>query len=57
MEYKQVISVEAAKGQLNSEWIYEIIVSPKMQTKIYKDFCLTKKNEDRSTFLVIFLWV
>ena len=21
------------KGQLNSEWIYEVIVSPKMQTK------------------------
>ena len=26
------------KGQLNSEWIYEVIVSPKMQTKNYKDF-------------------
>ena len=28
-----------AKGQLNSEWIYEIIVSPKMPTKNFKDFC------------------
>ena len=30
------------KGQLKSEWIYEVIVSPKMQTKNYKDFCPTK---------------
>ena len=29
------------KGQLNSEWIYEIIVSPKIPTKIYRDFCPT----------------
>ena len=27
------------KGQLNSEWIYEVIVSPKMPTKKLKDFC------------------
>ena len=32
------------KGQLNSEWIYEVIISPKMQTKNYKDFCPTKKT-------------
>ena len=25
--------VKVAKGQLNSEWVYEVIVSPKMQTK------------------------
>ena len=30
---------EWIKGQLNSEWIYEVIVSPKMPTKIFKDFC------------------
>ena len=29
------------KGQLNSEWIYEVIVSPKMPTKNYQDFCPT----------------
>ena len=28
-----------AKGQFNSEWIYEVIVSPKMPTKNLKDFC------------------
>ena len=27
------------KGQLNSELIYEFIVSPKMPTKSLKDFC------------------
>ena len=32
------------KGRLNSEWSYEIIVSPKMQTKNYKDFCSTKQT-------------
>ena len=32
------------KGQLHSEWIYEVIVSPKMQTKNYKDFCPTKQT-------------
>ena len=30
-------------GQLNSEWIYEVIVSPKMPAKNYKDFCLTEQ--------------
>ena len=30
---------ENAKGQLNSEWIYEVIVSLKMPTKNLKDFC------------------
>ena len=27
------------KGQLNSEWIYEVIVSPKIPTQNYRDFC------------------
>ena len=27
------------KGQLNSEWIYEVIVCPKTPTKNYRDFC------------------
>ena len=26
---------QIAKGQLNSEWIYEVIVSPQMPTKNY----------------------
>ena len=32
------IACSRPKGQLNWEWIYEVIVSPKMQTKNYKDF-------------------
>ena len=32
------------KGQSNSEWIHEFIVSPKMPTKNYKDFCPTKQS-------------
>ena len=32
------------KGRLNSEWIYEVIISPKMQTQNYKDFCPTKQT-------------
>ena len=36
--------IEGSKGQLNSKWIDEVIVSPKMQTKNYKDFCPTKQT-------------
>ena len=35
------------KGQLKSEWIYEVIVSPKMQTK--------NTNKDHSTIFGDFL--
>ena len=43
-----------AKGQLNSEWIYEVIVSPKMQTKNFMDFCPTIQTRIVAFFLVIF---
>ena len=33
------------KGQLNSEWIYDGIVSPKMPTKNFKNFFLTPYNK------------
>ena len=42
------------KGQLNSDCIYEVIFSPKMQTKIFKDFCPTKQTRIIALFLVIF---
>ena len=29
----------AVKGQLISEWIYEVIVSPKIRTKNCQNFC------------------
>ena len=43
-----------AKGQLNTESIYKVIVSPKMQTKDYKDFCPTKQTRIVALLLVIF---
>ena len=36
------------KCQLNSEWIYEVIVSPKMPTKNYQDFCPGSLFEGRA---------
>ena len=36
-----LISFHVSKGQLNSEWIYDVIVSPKMPTKNFSDFCPT----------------
>ena len=44
------------KGQLNSEWIYEVIVSPKIPTKNYKDFCPGSLLEGKAEFSVIFGW-
>ena len=46
----------AYKGQLNSEWTYEVIVSPKMPTKNHQDFCLGSLLEVRAEILVIFSW-
>jgi hypothetical protein len=40
------------QGQLNSEWIYEVIISPKMQNKNYKDFCPTIQTRIIALFLV-----
>ena len=44
------------KGQLNSEWIYEVIVSPKVPTKNCKDFCPGSLLEGRAEILQIFGW-
>ena len=33
------VESSATKGQLSSEWIYEVIVCPKITTKNYRDFC------------------
>ena len=43
------------KGQLNSEWIYEVNISPKMQTKFFKDFCPTKQTKIVALFFGDFL--
>ena len=42
------------KGQLNSEWIYEVIVSPKMPTKNWKDFCPESLLEGRTKIFPTF---
>ena len=42
------------KGGLNSEWIYEVIISPKMPTKKY--FCPGSLLQGRAEILVIFGW-
>ena len=36
---KSIENSLGCKGQLNSEWIYEVNISPKIQTKNYRYFC------------------
>jgi hypothetical protein len=43
-EQVPILLPRSPKGQLNSELIYEVIVSPKMPTKNYKDFFPTKQT-------------
>ena len=45
-----------SKGQLNSEWIYEVIVSPEIPPKNYRDFCPGSLLEGRADIFVIFDW-
>ena len=40
------------KGQLNSEWIYEVTVSPKMPTKYFPDFCPERVGQKSGKILV-----
>ena len=40
------------KGQLNSEWIYDVIISPKMPTKKFPDFCPERVGQKPGNFLV-----
>ena len=44
IEWTEHTILPEIKVQLNSECIHEVIVSPKMQTLNYKDFCPTKKT-------------
>ena len=45
-----------SRGQLNSEWIYEVIVSPKMPTKNYQDFCPGSLLEGRAEIFQFLGW-
>ena len=44
------------KSQLNSKWIYEVIVSSKIPTKNYRDFCPGSLLEGMAKISVIFGW-
>ena len=46
----------ASKGQLDSEGIYAVIVSSKIPTKDYRDFCPGSLLEGRAKMSVIFGW-
>ena len=46
----------SSKGQLNSESIYEVIVSSKIPTKSYRDFCPGSLLEGRAKISVILGW-
>ena len=50
------IMLRIGKGQLNSEWIYDVIVSSKMPTKNFKDFCPGSWLKGRAKISVIFGW-
>jgi hypothetical protein len=47
---------DIAKGQLNSERLYEVIISSKIPTKNYWDFCPGSLLEGRTKISVIFGW-
>ena len=49
-----VWKMKICKGHLNSEWLYEVIVSPKIPTKNYQDFCPGSLLEGRAEVLGIF---
>ena len=46
----------APKGHLNSEWIYEVIISPNVWTNNLKYFCPWSLLEGRAEILQIFGW-
>ena len=55
-ETERAASSPSVKGQLNSEWIYEVIVSSKIPAKNYRDFCPRSLLEGRAKIFVIFGW-
>ena len=53
----KTMSRDISKGHLNSEWICEVIVFPKMPTKHFVDFCPGSLLEGRAEIFVIFGWL
>ena len=54
-EKKKYILLEFSKGQLNSEWIYEVINSPKSQPKI-KEISALPSNKLPGQKSLILCW-
>ena len=52
----EILKLVFIKGQLNSKWIYEVIVSPEMLTNNYQDFFPGSLVEGKTEILVIFSW-
>ena len=46
------IACIATKGQLISEWIHEVIVSPKIWTKHFQDFCSVVGQKSWQIFIL-----
>ena len=55
-ENKHLPATVCTKGQLNSEWIYEVVVSSKMPTKNLKNFFPGSLLEGKAEILQIFGW-
>ena len=55
LTYRQKI-LDLIKGQLNSNWIYEVIISSKISTKNYRDFCPGSLLEGRAEISTNFGW-
>ena len=50
---KEVASpIDIPKGRLNSEWIFEVIISPKIPTKNVTDFFPERVGQKSEKFLV-----
>ena len=52
VEISKKFGQKMAKGQLFSGWIYEVIVSPKMWTRNYQDFCPHYTGQKSCQFFV-----
>ena len=46
------LKLNSAKGQLNSEWIFEVIDSPKIPTKNFPDFSSERVGQKSGKILV-----
>ena len=47
---------DGCKGQLSSEWIHEVIASPKMPSINLEDFCFKSLLQGKAEILQIFGW-